>query len=166
MRRRTLLKVGLVGGALLTTAGVATWWFKPQAQDAAQAAETRTVLRAIMPALLAGALLADSATRAQAIESSLQRTLAAIASLPLPTRLELGELFALLASSPGRWLAGVDDWDHAGEAEVTAFLQHWRTHAFDLFQVGYHALHDLVLGPHYADPGTWSRIGYPGPITL
>lgn len=166
MQRRTLLKAGLIGGAVLAAAGATAWLLKPSALDAAASAETRLVLISIVPALLDGALPTDPAARAQAIEGATQRTLAAIASLPRPTRLELGELFALLASRPGRWLAGVERWEDATVAQTRDFLQRWRTHSFSLFQTGYHALHDLVLGPYYADPSTWERIGYPGPIRL
>jgi hypothetical protein len=166
MQRRTLLKVGLIGSAMLAAAGGAAYFLKAGSRDAATSDETRVVLRGVMPALLAGALPIDPSARALALEGGLQRTLATIAALPLPTRIELGELFTLLASAPGRWLAGVDRWEDAGAEQVSAFLQRWRTHSFDLFQVGYHALHDLVLGPYYAEPATWEAIGYPGPISL
>jgi hypothetical protein len=163
MRRRTLLKVGLIGGAVLAAAGGAAFLFRPAARDAATSGEAAIVLRGVMPALLAGALPADPTARAAALDAGLQRTLATIADLPLPTRIELGELFTLLASAPGRWLAGVDRWDGSSVEQTSAFLQRWRTHSFDLFQAGYHALHDLVLGPYYADPSTWAALGYPGP---
>lgn len=158
------MKVGLIGGAALAAAGATALWLKPAARDASTSEEARLVLRAVIPALLAGALPADGA--AQARKAALERTLAAIAALPPPTRLELGELFILLASRPGRWLAGIDDWETAGAEQATRFLQRWRTHSFDLFQAGYHALHDLVLGPWYAHESTWAAIGYPGPPKL
>jgi hypothetical protein len=164
MRRRTFLKVGLIGGAVLAAAGATALWLKPAARDAATSEEARLVLGAVIPALLAGALPADDAASARA--AALARTIAAIESLPEPTRRELGELFALLASRPGRWLADIDDWNSAEVQQVTRFLQHWRTHRFELFQAGYHALHDLVLGPWYADESTWAAIGYPGPPRL
>jgi hypothetical protein len=166
MRRRTLLKVGLTGGALLAAAGGATWLLRRAAPDAAFSDDTRVVLRGVIPALLAGALPTDAGARAQALDAGLQRALATIAGLPRPTRTELGELFALLASAPGRWLAGVERWDDAGVTQVSELLQRWRTSSFDLFQVAYHALHDLVLGAYYADPSTWKAIGYPGPNRL
>ncbi len=156
--------MGLIGGAVLAVAGSAALWLKPAARDAATSDEARTVLRAVIPALLAGALPANGAAQARA--AALERTLAAIAGLPPPMRRELGELFALLASRPGRWLAGVEDWETADAKQVTRFLQNWRTHRLELFQAGYHALHDLVLGPWYADESTWAAIGYPGPPTL
>jgi hypothetical protein len=166
MRRRTFLKVGLIGGAVLAAAGGAAYLLKPAARDASTSDEARLVLRSVIPAILAGALPAEDAARARAVDAALVRTIGAIASLPPATRLELGELFALLASVPGRWLAGVDDWDTASVEQVSRFLQNWRMHSFDLFQAGYHALHDLVIGPWYADESTWAAIGYPGPVEL
>lgn len=166
MRRRTFLKVGLIGGAVLTAAGGALWLLKPEARDAAVNPDTATVLRGVIPALLSGALPLEPKARAVAIEGGLKRTLATIAGLPHSTRLEIGELIGLLSSAPGRWLAGIEQWPDASEVQVAAFLQRWRAHSFDLFQVGYHALHELVLGPWYADESTWAAIGYPGPIKL
>jgi hypothetical protein len=165
MKRRTVLKVGLAGGALLAAGGVAWRLRAPTAPDAWRA-RALPVLRAVAPALLAGALPAEPAARAPALDGALERTLATIEGLPPATRTELAELFGLLDSAPGRWLAGVDAWDTATPDTVAVFLQRWRTHSFDLFQVGYHALHDLVLGPYYAEPATWEAIGYPGPIAL
>lgn len=166
MRRRTLLKVGLAGGALLAAAGGATYLLRRAAPDAAFSEDTRVVLSGVLPALLAGALPLGAGARARALDAGLQRTLATIAGLPRPMRTELGELFALLASAPGRWLAGIERWDHADPEQVGDWLQRWRTHSFDLYQSAYHALHDLVLGAYYADPSTWDAIGYPGPIRL
>lgn len=166
MRRRSFIKVGLIGGAVLAAAGGAALLLKPAARDAATSEDARVVLRAVIPAILAGALPVEAAARAQAVDAALARSLGAIAGLPPPTRYELGELLSLLASTPGRWLAGVDDWPTASVDQVARFLQRWRTHSFDLFQAGYHALHDLVLGPWYADDSTWPAIGYPGPPQL
>jgi hypothetical protein len=166
MRRRTWLKVGLVGGAALSVAGGAALLLRPAPRDPAHSDSARLVLRAVMPALLAGALPAAAAAREAALAGGLDRSIAAIREFPLAIRLELGELFDLLDSAPGRWLAGVGQWTTAGEAEISAFLQRWRTHPFDLFQVGYQALHDLVLGPWYADPSTWQGIRYPGPLSI
>jgi hypothetical protein len=165
MKRRTLLKVGIAGSAVLAAGGVA-WRLRAPPDANAWRTSAPAVLRGVMPALLAGALPTEPAARAQALEAALDRTLTTIDGLPPSTRGELAELFGLLLSAPGRWLAGVDDWASVSPETAAAFLQRWRTHSFDLFQVGYHALHDLVLGPYYAEPTTWARIGYPGPPQL
>ena len=137
----------------------------PRAPDAWREA-AQSVLRGLMPALLEGTLQAQPAAKTQVLDQALQRTMAAIDGLPPSTRAELAQLFGLLDSAPGRWLAGVSDWASATPEVTTALLQRWRTHSFDLFNVVYHALHDLVLGSYYADASTWNAIGYPGPIKL
>lgn len=165
MRRRTFLRAaGLVGGVALGAAGGVAWLIGPERRDAATSPSTPRILRAVMPALLAGALPADPAARTAALAAGLERSIGAIRAFPLGTRHEIGELFMLLDSAPGRWLAGVGDWDAARADEVAAFLQRWRTHRIELFRAGYQALHDLVLAPWYAEPSTWAGIGYPGPV--
>ena len=166
MQRRTLLKAGLVGGGALLIAGGALRLLGGDTQSAATGPGARRVLDAVMPALLAGALPDDATTRARALTSGRERTLAAIAALPPSMRGELGQLFTLLDSRAGLWLAGLDDWEQATPQAVAEALQSWRSHRLALLQTAYHALHDLVLGPWYADPSTWDGIGYPGPIAL
>lgn len=164
MRRRTLLKVTLLGGAALAAGGLALRIAtRPTAERAR--ADAERVLRAVIPALLAGVLPLEPSAAESAQRQALNRTLATIEGLPPATRAELDELFALLASRLGRWLAGVD-WAVAEPEDAARFLARWRTSSFSLFVAAYQALHDLVLGPWYADPSTWDAIGYPGPIRL
>ena len=163
MQRRTLIKTGLAGAALLAAAGgAATWWRRdPVAQQA-------TVLHALIPALLEGALPQGGEARSTAIAQTAATVQEAIRRLAPEAQQELGQLFALLASAPGRrLLAGVPaPWEHASVSHVTAFLQSWRTHRLGLMRSGYGALHDLVLGSWYAEPAHWSSIGYAGPRPL
>ena len=166
MQRRTLLKAGLFGGGALLVAGGALRLLGGDTEAAATGAAARRVLDAVMPAMLAGALPDDPAARLRALAAGRARTLATIAELPAAVRRELGQLFTLLDSRAGLWLAGLDDWDTPTPQAVSRALQSWRVHRFALLQTAYHALHDLVLGPWYADPSTWDAIGYPGPITL
>ena len=166
MQRRTLLKAGLVGGGALLVAGGALRLLGGDSDSAATGASARRILDAVMPALLANALPTDATARTPALAAGRERTLATIAALPPSMRVELGQLFTLLDSTPGRWLAGLDDWESATPQAVGDALQGWRVHRFALLQTAYHALHDLVLGPWYADPSTWNAIGYPGPISL
>lgn len=128
-------------------------------------ADAETVLRGVVPALLAGVLPLETDARTTAERQALARTLVAIDGLPHVTRGELDQLFGLLASHPGRWLAGLD-WADATPDQVALFLQRWRTSSFDLFVIGYQAMHDLVLGSWYADPSSWDAISYPGPTKL
>lgn len=162
MRRRTLLKVGLGGAALLAAGGVAILAGRDAVRDRA------AVLGAVVPALLDGALPTEPAARAAAIRRCIDATVVAIEGLAPASQAELGQLFALLGSAPGRrLLAGVrDDWPEASTAEVAAFLEGWRRHSATLMRSGYAALHDLVLGSWYADAAAWPAIGYDGPPAL
>ncbi len=160
MQRRTFLRLSLVGAAVL---GVGALVVRTTRRSPAEArADAQRVLAAVIPALMAGVLPLDTKAANDARNQALDRTMTAIDGLPPATRAELDQLFGLLASHPGRWLAGLD-WDAATPEQAAAFLQRWRTSSFNLFVAGYQAMHDLVLGSWYADPSAWDAIGYPGP---
>jgi hypothetical protein len=163
MDRRTLIKTGVAGAALLAVAGGTSWLLGAPPHQA-----RATVLRAVIPALLEGALPASDPERAQAVSRTVEAVEAALAQLAPSAQHDAHQLFALLASAPGRMLmAGVaSDWQAATTEQVAAFLQSWRTHRFSLMRSGYGALHDLVLASWYADPTHWPAIGYPGPRSL
>jgi len=57
-------------------------------------------------------------------------------------------------------------WNDASAASIAQFLQAWRTSPFVKLRSAYDALHQLLLAACYADPATWSEIGYPGPPVL
>ena len=162
MQRRTLLKGGLAGGALLAAGGAAIVAGRDPLRDRA------TVLGATIPALLDGALPIAADARAAAIARCVDGVAVAIAAMPPAVQHELDRLFVLLGSTIGRvLLAGVPScWADADTAEVSAFLERWRLHSMALFRTGYGALHDLVLGAWYADDAHWAAIGYDGPLSL
>lgn len=161
--RRTFLKTGLLGGALLTAGGLATVLI---GRD--PTADRRLVLGAVIPAILEGALPQSGQARELAVRRCLEGVETAIAGLAPAAQQEAAQLFALLAIPPTRvLLAGVHSgWGTATPDEVTAFLERWRGHGIDLMRSGYQALHDLVLSAWYADESTWEAIGYPGPLKL
>ena len=164
--RRTFLKASAVAALVLAAGGGLYPLTRPaQAQPFVLDGEARAALHAIVPALLDGALPADPTQRARAITATTERVHQTILGLPLATQQEIQDLFGLLALSPARrLLAGVAPaWGEAGEEEVAAFLQDWRTHGLALLRTAYQALHDLVLGAWYSDPAHWAAIGYPGP---
>lgn len=165
--RRTFLKAGLLATAVLAVGGGIYRYTHPAPQAKfILDGEARSALDAMVPALLDGALPADGPARAAAIRGTTDRVHQAILGLPLSAQGEIQDLFGLLALGPvRRFLAGVpDEWNKASVHQVGAFLQDWRTHRLGLLQSGYAALHDLVIGAWYADPATWSSIGYPGPL--
>ena len=162
MKRRSLLKAGLAGGALLAVGGAALFIGRDPQRDRA------LILGAVVPALLDGALPVEAPARAAAIERVVDGVGVAIGLLAPSAQTELERLFTLLALAPGRrLLAGVaTEWARAPIDEVAAFLEGWRNHRSALFRAGYAAIHDLVLGTWYADESAWSGIGYAGPLAL
>ena len=165
--RRTFLKAGAVAAlALAAGGGLYRYTHPPAPPDFELDGEARAALGAIVPAILAGALPVDAQARARAVAASIERVHQTILGLPPATQKEVQDLFSLLALAPARrLLTGVKHgWAQAGEQEVAAFLQGWRSHRFALLRTAYHALHDLVLGSWYSDPAHWAAIGYPGPI--
>jgi hypothetical protein len=173
LTRRRFIAAGIAGGALL---GVA-WWLRrrgPTLGDprfatlSALDAEAPVVIAAIASVLLDGALPADTAVRAVAIDETVAGVARAIAGLPPSAQKELGELFTLLGLAPARVaLARVTPaWSDASPAEVGAFLERWRTSSLTLLRSAYDALHQLVFAAWYGNPRSWPMIGYGGPPAL
>ena len=166
--RRTFLKLGALGALTLAAGGGLYRYLQPAAPPRRFVldGEAKAVIDAIVPAMLAGALPADPASRASAIAATTDRVHQAILGLPLGAQKEVQDLFGLLALAPARrFLAGVPgSWSAASPEQVSQFLQDWRFHRLGMLQTAYHALHDLVIGSWYADPASWAAIGYPGPM--
>lgn len=163
--RRAVLKVGLgaslslaLGGALyrLTRAPVAAQG--PFVLDGA----ARTALRALVPAILDGALVAGPVSDVDAV---IARVYQAIRVLPLASQKQIQDLFGLLGMAPTRrLLTGIGvPWERATPRQVHGFLQDWRVSRLGSLRVGYGALQNLVMAAWYALPANWAAIGYPGP---
>ena len=167
MNRRSFLKVGLLGSAVLGTAGAWVIWRDAKDADDRSPARDRVamIIGAIAPVVLAGALPADPAQRADGIARVVTDVKAVIAAFPRAVQREIADLFRLLdIRIARRVLTGVpSEWTSAEPIEIAAFLERWRTSRIGLLQAGYFALHDLVLGTWYAEPATWEAIGYAGP---
>ena len=168
MQRRTLLKLGLGAAALLAVAGGGLSLVRPALVDGRMTPAARSVFHAIARAVLDGSLPADAAQRASVLAAHLQRLDDTLAGFPAPTRTDLSQLLALLASAPGRFaLAGLRaDWPEASVHELQQAMQAMRTSNLALRQQAYHALRDLTNAAYFADPGTWALLGYPGQRTL
>lgn len=169
--RRTLLKAGIAGGVALA---LARWMVtsytpreSPEASGSALDSSARTIIAAIVPVLLEGALPdADAGIEAHAeVLAGVDR---AVGGLPPGSRQELEQLFALLSFAPTRCLvAGVwASWPDASRESVAAFLRSWRDSRFPLLRSGYGALHQLILAAWYGNTRSWASLGYPGPPSL
>lgn len=164
--RRQFLKVGVLGGAALAMAGGGLWLAGRDVQP--YGAEARSVIAAIAPPILAGALPESAEARRTALNLVVEGVGTAIAGLSPYQQKELADLFGLLSLAPARrWLAGVSsEWPECGPEEAAAFLERWRFSAIGLLAGAYAGLHDLVLGAWYAGEASWESIGYPGPPRL
>ncbi|TXH60125.1 MAG: hypothetical protein E6Q93_07450 [Burkholderiaceae bacterium] len=165
MQRRTLLRLGLGAAAVLAVAGGGVALLKPGLKAGHLSEGARAVMNAVANAVLEGVLPVEPRQRRAALEAHLGRLDAAIAAFPSPTRAELSQLLALLASAPGRvaLAALTTSWDRASVEEVQSSLQGLRTSSLQLKQQAYHALRDLTNAAYFSDPSAWRHMGYPGP---
>lgn len=166
--RRSFLKIGVAGACTLAAGGAIYRLTNPASSPHRFALDgpAQAVLDAVIPAMLGPALPDAAEARAAAVNAASQRVRDAVLALPLTTQKEVQDLFGLLALTPARrFVAGVKGgWREADPAQVSAFLQSWRTHRLATLQTAYLALHDLILGAWYADAAHWAAIGYPGPL--
>lgn len=163
--RRAFLTTGVLGAAALATVG----WLRLRApHGAGLSPDARTIVTALVPPFLAGALPAQSPARSEAIAATATNVERAIAGLPPAAQDELARLFALLAFAPARIAMGgpAGDWHAASANDVDAMLERWRTSRIALLRSAYDGLHQLVLAAWYGDPRAWDAIGYPGPPVL
>lgn len=169
MQRRTLLRWGVAGGAVLVVAGGgAALMHTPAWREGVLQASGRSVLGAVARAVLDGSLPDDAAAQRAAIDAHLSRAQGAIAAMSPATQREIGLLLSLLASMPGRWaLAGLrEDWQTASTDSLQSSLRSMRASGLLVKRQAYHALRDLTHAAYFADRGTWALLHYPGPREL
>ncbi len=158
----------------MTAAGLAVlpWLGRATAGDGAGSLDLKflanhdaELIAALAPAILAGALPEEPASRAIAINEVVEAFDRAVAGLSPRLQGEVQELLGLLTFAPTRRLvAGVaQPWREASTEDVAAFLQRWRNSRFALLQQGYQALARLTVACWYGNPLSWDRIEYPGP---
>jgi hypothetical protein len=165
--RRQFLKVGIAAGVVLAGAG----WFALRAERRPAAGlhwlddRSASIVTALVPAVLAGALPAGDPARVAAAREVVEAFDRAIAGLTPAVQEEIWQLFSLLGLAAGRFIvAGVrSPWPEATGEEVSAFLARWRTSRFGLLRAGYQALTQLIIAAWYGNPASWTRIGYGGP---
>jgi hypothetical protein len=172
--RRTFLVTGVAGAAALTGA----WWLRHRLLERPGAPSTepwsgfdpeaKTIVAAIVPVMLDGALPNPPSDRAAAVDETVDGVGLAIAGLAPAAQDELAQLFALLAFAPARIaLAQVTaPWRDASPATINAFLDSWRDSRWQLQRSAYDALNDLILAAWYGNERSWPAIGYPGPPRL
>lgn len=168
--RRTVIKLGVAGGALLALAGLGAGLLggdeappPPGPALAHVPADAAAALAAMIPVMLGGVPAGMAATAfACTVLSGIDT---ALAGLTPAQRRETARLFALLRLRPARrWLLGVTlPWHQASAVEVGAMLDRLRRSRFPLLRAVYQGLHQLICAAWYGNPASWPAIGYDGP---
>jgi hypothetical protein len=171
MQRRTWLKFGLVGGALVALGGGMLAWVRPGWTDGRLTAQGRELFAAVARAVLEG-ILPDVGAAATAttrpLQGQLDRLEATVQAMPAVVQAEIADLTALLLHPAGRYvLLGLGvDWSQATVADLRPVMQGLRESRLALRQQTYHALRDLTNAAYFADASAWGFIGYPGPRSV
>ena len=171
LSRRHLLKIGLLGSALLGTAGLTASLSgcsasTPKAGFAVIRETDLAFLQALIPVMLEGAV--PPAQMPAAVSATLQGLDYSLNHLS-PELLKLTvQLFDVLALPITRGpLTGVwGSWQQASAADIQAFLARWQNSSIGLLQMGHASLLQLVMMSWYSRPESWAHCGYPGPPTV
>lgn len=128
----------------------------------------RTLIAAISPAMLSGALPRGGAERKQALLEVVRGVDLTISGLAPSVQKELRELFFLMDFPVvRRFLAGVwTPWLHAQESEIDRFLRNWQQSRLNLLRSAYQGFHEIIMASWYGNPRSWAGIGYGGPPAL
>jgi len=163
MNRRQFIKTGL---ALGTAAALGVTLYpvvtaesitEPAAQGPA-----RTVLLALVPALLFGALPKDTHAAQQQIAATVDAALAFLPYLPKRQQHDLQQLFVMLDTELLRLaLAGhLTPLADLPVAARLALLHGWRDSFIALLNQAYSGLRELLYGSYYGNPEHWTPIAY------
>ncbi len=171
LSRRRLLKVGLLGTALLGTAGLTATLSgcsasTPKAGFAVIRESDLPFLQALIPVMLAGAVA--PAQMQQAINATIENLDYSLNHLS-PELLKLTvQLFDVLAMPITRGpLTGIwGSWENASSDDVQAFLERWQNSSLALLKMGHASLLQLVMMSWYSREESWAHCGYPGPPTV
>ncbi|WP_374441569.1 twin-arginine translocation pathway signal protein [Pseudomonas panipatensis] len=171
LSRRGVLKIGLLGGAFLATAGVTASLSGCSASAPANGLKViresdLPFLRALIPVMLAGAVPAERmAAAVEGTLAGLDYNLDHLSPEMLKLTLQLFDVLALpLTRGP---LTGVwGSWEKASANDVRHFLLRWENSAIGLLKLGHSSLLQLVMMAWYGRPESWAHCGYPGPPTV
>ena len=162
MNRRTFLKRGLAGGAVLLLGGGTLALLPTKEQGAPTHAlavlEPRSfqVLVAIAKRVAPGT--ADPVSVAEGVDALLRRA-------PVEVQRDFNKLLGLFENAlPGLLFDGrVLPFTRLSPESQDAVLRHWRDSRLALRRTGYHALRRICLAVAYADEKQWPAVGYAPP---
>lgn len=168
LSRRSLLKVGLLGGAVLATAGVTValvdrFSATPAEGYRALRPADLPILFALAPVMLDGAVAPErlpeaSHSTVRALDAQLDHLSPEMLKL---TRQMLDVLALPVTRGP---LSGIwGSWENATPEAVRGFLARWENSPLALLRMGHASLLQLVMMAWYGQPESWAHCGYPGP---
>ncbi len=163
--RRTVLKAGLIGGAVLTFGGVGL------ALRGSRHVEPKTPLRALSPREFATiAAVADRMFEGEGLPSARDLAVAEgvdalLATMHPETVGEIRQVLALLENAlAGLVMDGRFTTFSGSSPEVQRrVLRGWATSRWPTLRTAYRALHGLCLGVAWSHPELHAFAGYPGP---
>ncbi|MGO9828768.1 MAG: gluconate 2-dehydrogenase subunit 3 family protein [Myxococcaceae bacterium] len=166
--RRSLLKRGLVGSALLAAGGAGFLALRPGKRVPLPAGglqvfsereySTLDALARRLIGTLPGWPSVDEVGVAQAVDRIAQRT-------EPSAQAELKQLLGLFDNALAGFLFGgrTEPFTALDAAAQDRVLEEWRDSSVAIRRTGYDALRTLVLAGYFQSPLTWKPIGYPGP---
>ncbi|MCQ4264064.1 twin-arginine translocation pathway signal protein [Stutzerimonas stutzeri] len=171
LNRRGLLKVGLLGGAVLAGGGLLSRTLCASADGPASGFfvlrdSDLPMLRRLTPLLLEGSAAPDAMPQAvQTTLVSLDRGLHHLSPALLGQVRQLFDVLSLpLTRGP---LTGIwSHWDAASDDQLRAFLLRWQNSSLALLRQGHASLLQMTFMAWYASPVAWAHCGYPGPPTV
>jgi len=163
--RRTLLKYGLAGTAVLAVGGVGlalrpTLLRTPATPLQTLSEQEFSILAAFSEAVLAG----DDSWPDPTALGIAEEVDGALALLHPGIIGEIKQVLALLESALAGALldARLSTFTSCSLAKRCAILESWRSARTTVFRVGFAALQGFVVGAYYNRPGVGTHIGYPG----
>jgi hypothetical protein len=168
--RRSFLRRGLVGGALLLVAGSAPFVFRstllraPRGPLRLLSPQEYAVLAAAVARIVPGEGAGPRWPTAEALDCA-GKIDALMARAHPDVGRDFRRLLRLLESSAlGALEAGSPrPFTRAGAAEQDRRLEAWRGSRLALLRSGYQAVTRLAHATYYASPETYALVGYPGP---
>lgn len=164
MNRRSLLRRGLLGGALLAVGGgvtlqlMASKQVAPRGKLRALDAKTFSVMAAVASRVVPAG---DPVGIAHGADE-------ALSYLAPETQAEIRQLLGLFENA----IAGAlldrrfSPFSAASPEAQDRTLASWRDSSITLRRSGFNALRKLAIGAHWVQPSTWPAANYPGPPVL
>lgn len=167
MNRRTFIKRGLLGGAILLLGGGGTLAILPSKDNGAPTEPLLALEPKAFNVLVAVASRVVTAKGADPIAIA-QGVDKVLSSAVIETQQDINKLLGLFEGAlPGFLFDGrVTPFTRLDGQSQDKVLESWRSSRLALRRTGYHALRKLCLATWYASEASWAPIGYGPPSGL